>query len=387
MHLLRDYQTSPDIDIFVQEDVTFIMDRSVEKWKTWYMKPMPNIGLFLCRGNERTMNMFEIAWADYQTMNPAIRMNPGKDQNKVVNAIMKCRQSFGLKWKYFSKTQAVLLDKIYKFSDQTYELGGLAAYKLLDPASTIAAHTTCYEQKVKVTGLKAVNAFWNPNYYDPNRRTITKKLLYSGPASNDLLDEIRSLVYLAIVTKRALILPNVLGDDQQIRDLVQYYKGHPLWPGFRLLFFKEESKEFDVDILEPAYYWRIQTSSSYGDDVPSPKVVCIPPESSLLHIENMLLQHEYQIENRLVLHVGECNGHQLFPALRHWADDSVGDYDDFSKEIQSYNILPSIKSSFKSKEEMILNSKLGRNILDSTRLCARVFEAMKGNRSCFDKCD
>lgn len=58
-------------------------------------------------------------------------------------------------------------------------------------------------------GLKAANAFWNPRYYDPLRRTITKQLLYID--SQSLLDEVRSLVWLAIVTERSLILPNILG--------------------------------------------------------------------------------------------------------------------------------------------------------------------------------
>jgi hypothetical protein len=31
-------------DIMVQKDITFIMHRTVEKWRTWYTEPMPNIG-------------------------------------------------------------------------------------------------------------------------------------------------------------------------------------------------------------------------------------------------------------------------------------------------------------------------------------------------------
>ena len=37
---------------------------------------------------------------------------------------------------------------------------------------SIAVHMTCYENVNKVMGLKAANAFWNPLYYDPNKRTI-----------------------------------------------------------------------------------------------------------------------------------------------------------------------------------------------------------------------
>ena len=34
------------IDILVQKDITFIMHRSVELWRTWFTEPMPNIGMF-----------------------------------------------------------------------------------------------------------------------------------------------------------------------------------------------------------------------------------------------------------------------------------------------------------------------------------------------------
>jgi len=61
------------------------------------------------------------------------------------------------------------LDKIYKFENKTYELGGEAAQavmnstlvktrgrrkKIPERGSAVAAHTTCYEQKAKVMGLK-----------------------------------------------------------------------------------------------------------------------------------------------------------------------------------------------------------------------------------------
>ena len=38
--------------------------------------------------------------------------------------------STGTRWAYFPKNVAVLLDKVYKFKDQTYELGGAAAVKV-----------------------------------------------------------------------------------------------------------------------------------------------------------------------------------------------------------------------------------------------------------------
>ncbi len=128
-------------------------------------------------------------------MNPKIRSQPGKDQNKVAVAMREARYRYHLKWKYFPAEQVVLLDMVYKFSDPRFELGGRAANLILDPlhqfqnASNPKAtsfqhqyqhqrkmvgkhtqdvgrtttesivevvHTTCYEQKVKVNGLKVM---------------------------------------------------------------------------------------------------------------------------------------------------------------------------------------------------------------------------------------
>jgi len=58
MKLVDEMTSSPKIDVFVQEDIAFIMDRSVKGWRTWYTNKIPNIGLFLCRGNDRTVSMF-----------------------------------------------------------------------------------------------------------------------------------------------------------------------------------------------------------------------------------------------------------------------------------------------------------------------------------------
>jgi hypothetical protein len=108
-------------DILVQEDITFIMHRSVTLWRTWYTESMPNIGLLLIRGNAKTKRMFNIAWRDYQTITKNIKQNPGKDQNKVVAALRI------LTWDYFPKGAALLLDKMYKFDNKTFELGGEAS--------------------------------------------------------------------------------------------------------------------------------------------------------------------------------------------------------------------------------------------------------------------
>ena len=64
------------------------------------------------------------------------------------------RYTHGLKWDYFPSDSAQLLDKVYKFEDKTFELGGEAALKTFKTKNVIAVHTTCYEQKSKVMGLK-----------------------------------------------------------------------------------------------------------------------------------------------------------------------------------------------------------------------------------------
>lgn len=70
MLMVDAFYATPKIDIFVQEDMIFIMNRSKAGWKTWYTEPLPNIGLFLCRGNEKTVRMFSIAWMKYNKVRP-----------------------------------------------------------------------------------------------------------------------------------------------------------------------------------------------------------------------------------------------------------------------------------------------------------------------------
>lgn len=55
-----------DVDIYVQKDIAYVMNRTLAGWKTWYTDPLPNIGVFYVRGNDKTFNMFKDAWNDYQ---------------------------------------------------------------------------------------------------------------------------------------------------------------------------------------------------------------------------------------------------------------------------------------------------------------------------------
>jgi hypothetical protein len=49
MIMVDAFIATPKIDIFVQEDMIFIMNRTKAGWKSWFTEPLPNIGLFLCR--------------------------------------------------------------------------------------------------------------------------------------------------------------------------------------------------------------------------------------------------------------------------------------------------------------------------------------------------
>jgi len=151
--LLEKFKKS-DKDVMVQKDITFIMHRSKELWKTWFTQAMPNIGIMAVKGNEKTFKMFQYAWKEYLTTDTVIRKNPGKDQNKVVGALVYAKKMYGLKWAYFSDSSTMLLDKVFKFDDNRIELGGTMSEKILKKKSTVAAHTTCYEQNSKMKGLK-----------------------------------------------------------------------------------------------------------------------------------------------------------------------------------------------------------------------------------------
>ena len=69
--LLKVYRETPIVDIFVQEDFIYLMNRTTAGWKTWYTEPLPNIGMFLCRGNNKTAKVFDIALQNYLTLKDA----------------------------------------------------------------------------------------------------------------------------------------------------------------------------------------------------------------------------------------------------------------------------------------------------------------------------
>jgi hypothetical protein len=61
-------------------------------------------------------------------------------------------------------------------------------------------------------------------------------------------------VWLAKVTGRSLILPNLLGSSDIVT--VEKHDNHNMWPGFRVSKFKKEKGKtvIQVEVLEPGEY-------------------------------------------------------------------------------------------------------------------------------------
>ena len=92
-------------NVDTKEDYIFVMNRTTwiqQGWKSWSTEPLPNIGLFLCRGNNKTKRVFDIAWNKYQQMDDSYeKSQPGRDQNHVLDAMRIGRGTFALKYAYF----------------------------------------------------------------------------------------------------------------------------------------------------------------------------------------------------------------------------------------------------------------------------------------------
>jgi hypothetical protein len=365
------------------------MNRTKAGWKQWFTDPLPNIGLFLSRGNNRTSRVFEIAWEKYVLMDDAYeKSQPGKDQNHVLEAMRIGRGTFGLKYAYYSNYTAPLMDKMILNHGTKMELGGEIMENFTLTHKSLAIHTTCYEKATKVLGLKAANAFWNPKYYDSVRPTLVKPLLFIS--QQQLIDEIRSLLWLALTTKRSLIIPNILGPTTDIyKKRIGLYKNHILWPGFRVIFFKKNLK---INILEPSFYWRIDRDY---DEIPSPKIIFYRKSDNLITLKDKILKEKDF--SRIILSSDSFLSSSLFPStfsnreewlkkeLIEWAADSVGLFKHpFEQYSKSYHGLPSIKDI--RSDDNIENTLYIQDVLSGVRLCAGVFDPPKGNRTCFQIC-
>jgi len=151
-YLLDVYRETPMVDVFVQEDYLFIMNRSKAGWGTWHTEPLPNIGMFLCRGNNRTAKVFELALKCYlKITDDEEKSKPGTDQSCVLDAMRVGRGTFALKYAYFNNATAPLMDKLTLHHGTVNELGGQQIGGLLEQVKSVAMHTTCYEKSTKVS--------------------------------------------------------------------------------------------------------------------------------------------------------------------------------------------------------------------------------------------
>ena len=173
-------------------------------------------------------------------------------------------------------------------------------------------------------GLKATNAFWHPRYFDPLTRTITKQLIYIN--TKQLLDEVRSLIWLGLLTNRSVIIPNILGSDQIPNDTIEKYMGQRLWPGFRVLFLKRKNGKtiIPINILEPAFYWRIDRDY---DVPPDPSVIFFDPKKDDMSSILAALQTSDNLSRtRIVLHASSSSNIapssvQLGENNKRWGND------------------------------------------------------------------
>jgi hypothetical protein len=406
-HMTKVFYETPTIDIFVQLDYLFIMNRSTIGWKQWFTEPLPNIGLFLCRGNSKVKKVFDHAWYKYSHMTDLkAKKNPGKDQNHVLDGIRIGRGTNGLRFAYFRNSSAALLDKIVQ-KWRGIELGGQPVAAFLEAQKTIAVHTTCYEQRTKVMGLKAVNGFWNPRYYDPLRPTITKQILFIS--EEQVRDEIRSLVWLAVATGRSLILPNLLGAPSHIPTTHIEHEGQAMWPGFRVAYMKRQKGSrrwyggkvetmvrtmIDVELLEPAYYWRVERDY---DDPPAPTLVPYRRGDTLTDLKKRIetLDTKNNANSRVVLsYVMDQSQRDTLPSgavreeeeaaaharVRAWSEHSVGNFEDtYDVEYRRYGQLQTVKA--------IRGHDGVDDVLKGMRTCKDVFARLRGNRTCFQVCD
>lgn len=234
---------------------------------------------------------------------------------------------------------------------------------------------------------QASNAYWNPYYYDPTRKTLVKPLIFIS--ESQVLSELRSLLYLALATNRSLIIPNLLGKPQSF--FQESYNGMNLWPWFRLLYLKKTFINQNIQILEPGFYWRLEKDyySNQTEAIPSPTIIPFASDINVREMEDILLSPLYKDKPRIVIGL-QSNG---IEALREpisvnsthlsiWSQDSVGKYRSYPEEYRDYGILPNIKKEINE----IKYRNLAERILQETRLCDNFFQFNRGNRSCFDKC-
>jgi len=201
---------------------------------------------------------------------------------------------------------------------------------------------------------------------------------------------------------------------------VELYEGNALWPGFRVAYFKK-GFPYKVNILEPAYYWRVRRDY-IASDVPGknkPYAGAVPNVTLLLLVgaavrsinalERLLLSEQYHTAERIVLYAPSSSEREAFEDSKNpentaeidklidhdaiervvqWAEDSVGLYPEkYDVETKRYGQLPPLGGpSSNGVLSQLSEPHVAQTIIDQVRLCDQVHHPNLGNRSCFDKC-
>lgn len=205
---------------------------------------------------------------------------------------------------------------------------------------------------------------------------------------------------------------------------MKLYEGNALWPGFRVAYFKK-GFPYKVNILEPAYYWRVRRDYSSNDDTsvksgPShPVKANVVPNATLLPLvgaavrsinalEALLLSEKYHSTERVVLYAPAPSEKETFKEMNEaesinigkfmdlstvervltWSEDSVGLYPEkYDVEKKRYGQLPQLGGpASNSVIAQLTEPHMAQTIIDQVRLCDQVHNPNLGNRSCFDKC-
>lgn len=280
-------------------------------------------------------------------------------------------------------------------------------------------HATCYEKSTKLTGLKATNAFWNIEYYDPYRRTLTKPVMFRSTVK-ELKKELLALAHLALHSNRTLILPNVLLGtgvnikrsfrppassnelnsarrkktrrvNEQRMDMSHApdHLGERYWPAFRTV----QNTFSGLEVVEPAYYYRIQ--SDYKRTVPPPELLSFQLDRSTsgrrkqrsstsdlsrssVGFSDLLAAIKASSQHRLVLDLHDSRVGAWGPtSLKRWAECSFGDWAGPPSGIDKSKYV----STPYPKESLV-----DQNIIEKFRMCKTFLLKDKGNRTCFEKC-
>jgi hypothetical protein len=88
----------------------------------------------------------------------------------------------------------------------------------------------------------------------------------------------------------------------QHKDAVEHYRGQALWPAYRVAKVLRKGKDppLQVNIAEPAFYWRIQRDY---DDVPDPKIILFNSKDNLSQIKDKILLEQ---ETGIYIYIYVC---------------------------------------------------------------------------------